>query len=103
MLSKLEAGMWRSAETEQWTFDKPASEAASQAAKEALSRKQWADALKELPAIPIYFASSYSLVKPYVVGFDNNLLDAPSLKRVRIDTTWQAPKRKEAVWLRVGE
>ena len=62
-----------------------------------------ADALKELPAIPIYFASAYSLVKPYVVGFDNNLLDAPSLKRVRIDTTWQAPKRKEAVWLRVGE
>lgn len=62
-----------------------------------------ADALKELPAIPIYFASSYSLVKPYVVGFDNNLLDAPSLKRVRMDTAWQAPKRKEAVWFRVGE
>jgi hypothetical protein len=62
-----------------------------------------AKALKELPAIPIYFASSYSLVKPYVVGFDNNLLDAPSLKRVRLDTTWQAPKRKEAVWFRVGD
>ncbi|MBV9210370.1 MAG: peptide ABC transporter substrate-binding protein [Acidobacteria bacterium] len=62
-----------------------------------------ADALKELPAMPIYFASSYSLVKPYVVGFDNNLLDAPSLKRVRLDTTWQAPKRKEAVWFKVGE
>jgi ABC-type oligopeptide transport system substrate-binding subunit len=62
-----------------------------------------AEALKELPAIPIYFASSYSLVKPYIVGFDNNLLDAPSLKRVRLDTTWQAPKRKEAVWFRVGD
>jgi oligopeptide transport system substrate-binding protein len=62
-----------------------------------------AAALKELPAIPIYFASSYSLVKPYVVGFDNNLLDAPSLKRVRLDTSWQAPKRKEAVWFKVGE
>ncbi|MBV9959148.1 MAG: peptide ABC transporter substrate-binding protein [Acidobacteria bacterium] len=62
-----------------------------------------AEALKELPAIPIYFASSYTLVKPYVVGFDNNLLDAPSLKRVRLDTTWQAPKRKEAVWFRVGD
>jgi oligopeptide transport system substrate-binding protein len=62
-----------------------------------------ADALKSLPAIPIYFASSYSLIKPYVVGFDNNLLDAPSLKRVRLDTSWQAPKRKEAVWFKVGE
>jgi ABC-type transport system substrate-binding protein len=50
-------------------------------------------ALKELPAIPIYFASSYALVKPYVAGFDANLLDAPSLQHVRIDTTWQPPKR----------
>ncbi|MEO6391501.1 MAG: peptide ABC transporter substrate-binding protein [Pyrinomonadaceae bacterium] len=51
-----------------------------------------AQALSELPAMPLYFASSYSLVKPYVSGFDTNLLDAPSLKRVRIDTAWQAPK-----------
>src|SRR5918911_797136 len=43
-----------------------------------------AQALKEMPAIPIYFASSYALVKPYVTGFDPNLLDAPSLKHVRI-------------------
>ncbi|HEV2762318.1 MAG TPA: ABC transporter substrate-binding protein, partial [Pyrinomonadaceae bacterium] len=40
-------------------------------------------ALRELPAFPVYFASSYALVKPYVRGFDANLLDAPSLKRVR--------------------
>jgi oligopeptide transport system substrate-binding protein len=60
-------------------------------------------ALKELPAMPIYFASSYALVKPYVVGFDANLLDAPSLKRVRVDTSWQAPQKKTAVWLKVGE
>src|SRR4029453_14721625 len=26
-------------------------------------------ALRELKAVPIYFASSYALVKPYVVGF----------------------------------
>lgn len=51
-----------------------------------------AQALRELPAMPIYFASSYALVKPYVVGFDSNLLDAPSLKHVRIDTSWQQPK-----------
>ena len=55
-------------------------------------------ALKELPAIPIYFASSYALVKPYVSGFDSNLLDAPSLKHVRVDTSWQQPKRATLVW-----
>lgn len=51
-----------------------------------------ADALKELRAIPLYFASSHALVKPYVTGFDSNLLDVPSLRRVRIDTSWTPPK-----------
>jgi oligopeptide transport system substrate-binding protein len=46
------------------------------------------DALKELRAVPIYFASSFALVKPYVNGFDGNVLDAPSLKRMRINTDW---------------
>src|SRR5262249_21086088 len=46
-------------------------------------------ALKDLRAMPIYFASSYSLVKPYVSGFDVNVLDAPSLKRTRLDTNWR--------------
>jgi oligopeptide transport system substrate-binding protein len=55
-------------------------------------------ALKELPAIPIYFASSYGLVKPYVSGFDSNLLDAPSLKHVRVDTAWQQQKRATLDW-----
>jgi ABC-type oligopeptide transport system substrate-binding subunit len=54
-------------------------------------------ALEELPAIPIYFASSYALVKPYVAGFDSNLLDAPSLQHVRIDTNWQPPKRNSTI------
>jgi ABC-type oligopeptide transport system substrate-binding subunit len=45
-------------------------------------------ALRDLSAMPIYFASSYSLVKPYVAGFDGNVLDAPSLKTVRINTSW---------------
>lgn len=45
-------------------------------------------ALKELRAMPIYFASSYSLVKPYVSGFDTNVLEARSLKRTRINTQW---------------
>ncbi|HEV8189679.1 MAG TPA: hypothetical protein VGP83_18135, partial [Pyrinomonadaceae bacterium] len=50
-----------------------------------------AQALKDLKAVPIYFASSYSLVKPYVSGFDANVLDAPSLKKTRLDTTWKQP------------
>jgi len=45
-------------------------------------------ALKELKAVPIYFASSYALVKPYVSGFDANVLDAPSLKKTHLDTNW---------------
>ncbi|MDT7542901.1 MAG: oligopeptide transport system substrate-binding protein [Acidobacteriota bacterium] len=50
-----------------------------------------AQALKEVPAIPIYFASSFTLVKPYVQNFGNNLLGIYSLKRVRIDTDWHPP------------
>ena len=46
------------------------------------------EALKELRAMPIYFASSFALVKPYVSGFDGNVLDVPSLKKIRIDTSW---------------
>ena len=48
-----------------------------------------AQALRDLSAMPIYFASSYSLVKPYVSGFDSNVLDTPSLKSVRINTDWK--------------
>lgn len=55
-----------------------------------------ADALRELPAIPIHFASSYALVKPYVGGFETNLLDAPSLKGVSINTDWRPPTEAEA-------
>ena len=50
-----------------------------------------AQALKDLSVMPIYFASSYALVKPYVTGFDSNVLDAPSLKTVRINTAWKPP------------
>ena len=50
-----------------------------------------AQALKSLAAVPIYFASSYSLVKPYVSGFDSNVLDAPALKKTRLDTNWKHP------------
>ncbi|MBC7930426.1 MAG: peptide ABC transporter substrate-binding protein [Rubrivivax sp.] len=52
-------------------------------------------ALGELPAIPLHFSSSYALVKPYVEGFESNLLDAPSLKKVRINSEWPAPSEVE--------
>jgi len=55
-----------------------------------------AQALRQMPAIPLYFASSYALVKPYVNGFDANLFDAPSLKRVRIDADWRMPQKSDA-------
>jgi oligopeptide transport system substrate-binding protein len=67
----------------------PAATAKSE--KAILSEEQ---ALAELPAIPLYFPTSYSLVKPYVQGFEMNALDAPSLKTVRIDNNWQ-PTRGE--------
>ncbi|MFN2596271.1 MAG: peptide ABC transporter substrate-binding protein [Pyrinomonadaceae bacterium] len=51
-------------------------------------------ALREVPAIPVYFASSFALVKPYVGGFDANLLEAYSLKRVRLDVGWQPPRKE---------
>lgn len=56
-----------------------------------------AQALKDLSAMPIYFAKSYSLVKPYVSGFDANVLDSPSLKTVRINTGWQQAEGTPAV------
>ena len=48
-----------------------------------------ANAIYELWAIPLYFPTSYSLVKPYVAGFDMNSLDAPTLRTVSIDNDWQ--------------
>ncbi|MEP6944371.1 MAG: peptide ABC transporter substrate-binding protein [Acidobacteriota bacterium] len=46
-------------------------------------------AIYDVYAIPLYFPTSYSLVKPYVSGFEMNGLDAPSLANVTIDSTWQ--------------
>jgi oligopeptide transport system substrate-binding protein len=43
----------------------------------------------EMRAIPLYFPISYSMVKPYIRGFDVNGLDAHSLRDVSIDGGWQ--------------
>ena len=62
-------------------------------------------ALKDLSAMPVYFAKSYSLVKPYVSGFDSNVLDTPSLKTVRINTSWngESPRESELVAMTVRQ
>jgi len=54
------------------------------------------DALFDLNAIPLYFPRSYSLVKPYVHGFEINSLDAVYLPGVSIESSWQprAPERE---------
>jgi oligopeptide transport system substrate-binding protein len=65
-----------------------ASPEASPSPQPAVPVETEAQALKDLKAVPIYFASSYSLVKPYVSGFDSNVLDIPSLKKTRIATNW---------------
>jgi oligopeptide transport system substrate-binding protein len=51
------------------------------------------DAMYELHAIPLYFPTSYSLVKPYVIGFDMNSLDAVTLSNVTINSDWQPKVR----------
>jgi oligopeptide transport system substrate-binding protein len=50
-------------------------------------------ALYELRAIPLYFPTSFALVKPYVDGFEISSLDAPLLNGVSINSNWQ-PKRQ---------
>jgi ABC-type transport system substrate-binding protein len=47
------------------------------------------DALYEVRAIPLFYPTSYFLVKPYVKGFEGNSLDARSLKSVEIDANWR--------------
>lgn len=47
-------------------------------------------ALFELNSIPLYFPTAHLLVKPYVIGFDVNALDAPLLQQMSIDSNWSA-------------
>ncbi|MGD9589337.1 MAG: ABC transporter substrate-binding protein [Pyrinomonadaceae bacterium] len=47
------------------------------------------EALYELRAIPLYFPTSYALVKPYVSGFEMNSLDVLLLSSVAIDSDWK--------------
>lgn len=54
-------------------------------------------AMRELPGIPLYFASSFALVKPYVFDFEQNLLDAPSLKSVSINQEWTPSSESQRI------
>jgi oligopeptide transport system substrate-binding protein len=67
---------------------------ASNASADPEKTPEWSNvsdqALYEMTAIPLYFPTSYSLIKPYVRGFEINGLDAPSLARVSLDNEWQA-------------
>ena len=60
-------------------------------------------ALEILPAMPLYFAASFSLTKPYVANFDRNILDATSLKHIKIDTTWQPPDEASKITIKYNE
>jgi hypothetical protein len=51
------------------------------------------DAVYEFRIVPLYFPVSYSMVKPYVQGFDVNGIDAPSLKTITINSDWQPDRR----------
>jgi ABC-type oligopeptide transport system substrate-binding subunit len=68
------------------------SEKAEEKTKSAKMITSEESALFEFWAIPLYFPTSYSLVKPYVIGFDVNSLDAPSMRVVVIDAGWQPKK-----------
>lgn len=52
------------------------------------------DALYDLVSIPLYFPTSYGIVKPYVRGFELNMLDSPVLADVSIDNNWAPAKAK---------
>ncbi|MCY7344949.1 MAG: peptide ABC transporter substrate-binding protein [Pyrinomonadaceae bacterium] len=84
--SSVSSELPRTEETPTAAIDKNLISAASEKDETILTEAQ---AMTELPAIPLYFPTSYSLVKPYIQGFDINILDAPSLKSVKIDNNWQ--------------
>ena len=52
------------------------------------------EALYQLHAIPLYFPTSFSLVKPYVAGFDMNSLDVLDLANVTINSEWRPEARQ---------
>ena len=51
------------------------------------------DALYQLRVIPLYFPTSFALVKPYVMGFDTNSMGIVDLREISINSEWQPNQR----------
>src|SRR5436190_3490926 len=51
------------------------------------------DALYQLRVIPLYFPTSFALVKPYVMGFDTNSMEIVDLRELAINNEWQPNQR----------
>lgn len=84
---------------EKTSTDRPLEDRSGAVAHGELDRKDIVtedNALLELNAIPLYFPMAYSLVKPYVKGFQVNGLDAASLEDISIDSGWQPKTVKGA-------
>lgn len=74
------------------SFQSTDSEEVTWLGQEAITTEQ--EAFDKLPAIPIYFPTTFSLAKPYVKGFVLNAFDSPSLECVWIDINWKGEKTK---------
>ena len=70
-------------------FERRLALADAEADERALPLRQ-AEALmvEETPIIPLGVYTQHHLIKPYVRGYDLNLLDKQSLRRVWIDPAW---------------
>ena len=51
------------------------------------------EALYQLHAIPLYFPTSFALVKPFVEGFETNGLDLVDLTSISINSEWRPSQR----------
>jgi oligopeptide transport system substrate-binding protein len=58
--------------------------------RNAILRRAEAVMLADAPVIPIYVYTQKHLVRPYVRGYDINLVGQPSLWRVWLDPDWRA-------------
>ncbi|MEO6655693.1 MAG: peptide ABC transporter substrate-binding protein [Pyrinomonadaceae bacterium] len=88
LLLEKQAPVLRSDETKGGPIEAPSEEiTGGEASEMAILTEE--DAIFELKVLPLYFPTTYSLVKPYVRGFEINGLDAPSLKEVSVDNNWQ--------------
>lgn len=51
------------------------------------------EALYQLRAIPLYFPTSFALVKPFVEGFETNSLDIVDLNNISINSEWRPAQK----------